>query len=51
MPARDHVFSKRDLSTFNNQGDVGVFVPVGLGLICRVIVFGLSFVVRGAMTE
>ena len=52
LPSRNSIFGKRDLSTFNNWADIGVFVYVGWGLIVvGVVVIGLSFLVRGDLTD
>ena len=52
LPSRNFVFDKGDLSAFENWADVGVFVRSGFGLIVvGLVVFGLSFLVRGRMTD
>ena len=52
LPSRNFVFDKGDLSAFHNWSDVGVFVRSGFGLIVvGLVVFGLSFLVRGDMTD
>jgi hypothetical protein len=52
LPSRNLVFDKGDLSAFSNWADVGVFVRSGFGLIVvGLVVFGLSFLVRGDMTD
>ena len=52
LPSRNFIFDKGDLSTFNNWADVGVFVYVGCGLVVvGVVVIGLSFLIRGDLTD
>lgn len=52
LPSRNFVFDKGDLSAFENWADVGVFVRSGFGsIIVGLVAFGLSFLVRGHMTD
>ena len=52
LPFPNYVFDKGDLSRFHNWADVGVFTWMGLVLIAvGVFAFGLSFLVRGDMTD
>jgi len=52
LPTRNFVFDKGDLSAFHNWSDVGAFARTGIALlVAGLVVFGLSFLVRGEMTD
>jgi heme exporter protein D len=52
LPVRNYVFDTRDLSAFHDVAELGGFVWVAvLMIVVGLVVIGLSFLVRGEMSD